>query len=154
MTSKFAGEPCIEYVRIHGNSYPVRESLKQLRGRWNPHGRCWMVPAENAERADYLVNGDGESTVGGGSGDDNGYNEERESPERGVTSLADSFSARHRIDVPAFPTSESIARFGAGHLAASPDGAARLELNEHFADVAERYHGPSALVDSYYDNDD
>lgn len=153
MTSKFIGEPGVEYVRIHGNSYPVRDSLKQLRGRWSPHDRCWMVPAENAERANYLVNGDGESTVGGGSGDD-GYSEERESPERGVTSLADSFSARHRVDVPAFPTSESITRFGAGHLAASPDGAARLELNEHFADVAERYHGPSALVDSYYEDAD
>jgi len=154
MTDKFIGEPGVEYVRIHGNSYPVRDSLKQLRGRWSPHDRCWMVPAENAERANYLVNGDGESTVGGGSGDDNGYSEERESPERGVTSLADSFSARHRVDVPAFITDESIARFGAGHLAASPDGAARLELNEHFADVADRYHGPSALVDSYYEDAD
>jgi hypothetical protein len=112
-----------------------------------------MVPAENFERADYLVNGDGQSTVGGGSGDDS-YSEEPEPPERGVTSLADSFSARHRVDVPAFITDESITQFGQGHLAASPDGAARLEINEHFADVAERYHGPSALVDSYYEDAD
>lgn len=151
--TKFVGEPGVDYVRVHGNSYPVRDSLKQLRGRWNPHEKCWMVPAENFERADYLVNGDGQSTVGGGSGDDS-YSEEPEPPERGVTSLADSFSARHRVDVPAFITDESITQFGPGALAASPDGAARLELNECFADVAERYHGPSALVDSYYEDAD
>lgn len=149
MTGKFLGEPGVEYVRVHGNSYPVRDSLKQLRGRWNPHERCWMIPAENFERANYLVNGDDESVCGGESTD-----EEREPVERGVSSLADSFSARHRIDVPAFITDESLSRFGPGSLVASPYGAVRLALNEHFADVAEKHHGPSALVDSYYDDVD
>jgi hypothetical protein len=42
---------------ITGNTYPVREQLKRLGGRWNAAVRGWEVPDENAEAAQKLVGG-------------------------------------------------------------------------------------------------
>ena len=42
---------------ITGNTYPVRERLKELGGRWDPEQRGWLVPTEKAEQALALVAG-------------------------------------------------------------------------------------------------
>jgi hypothetical protein len=42
---------------IIGNTYPVKDQLRGLGGRWNPDLRAWMVPADKAEKARALVNG-------------------------------------------------------------------------------------------------
>jgi hypothetical protein len=46
-------------VEIHGNTYPVREQLKALGGKWNAGAKCWMVPADKAEEAQKIVAGAG-----------------------------------------------------------------------------------------------
>ncbi len=40
---------------ITGNTYPVREQLKALGGRWNANARGWDVPADKAEQARKIV---------------------------------------------------------------------------------------------------
>lgn len=42
-------------VPIFGRTYEVREALKELGGRWDPAGKVWMVPADQAEAARALV---------------------------------------------------------------------------------------------------
>lgn len=42
---------------ITGNTYPVREQLKALGGRWDANRKGWNVPAEKAEIACRIVNG-------------------------------------------------------------------------------------------------
>lgn len=42
-------------VAITGNTYPVRERLKALGGRWDAARQCWMVPEDRAEEARRLV---------------------------------------------------------------------------------------------------
>lgn len=42
-------------VPIEGNTYPVREQLKELGGRWDPEQRVWMVPEIVAADARRLV---------------------------------------------------------------------------------------------------
>lgn len=42
-------------VAITGNTYPVREQLAALGGRWNPTTKAWMVPAARAAEAQALV---------------------------------------------------------------------------------------------------
>lgn len=44
-------------VAITGNTYPVKDQLKALGGRWNAAGKAWMVPAEKAAEAQALVGG-------------------------------------------------------------------------------------------------
>jgi hypothetical protein len=44
-----------QLVEIHGNTYPVREQLKALGGKWDAAKQCWMVPADKAEIARTLV---------------------------------------------------------------------------------------------------
>ncbi len=44
-------------VAITGNTYPVKDQLKALGGRWNPDRKCWMVPEQNAAAAQGLVAG-------------------------------------------------------------------------------------------------
>lgn len=44
-------------VAVIGNTYPVREQLKAIGGRWNPEKKVWMVPDEKAEQARQIVNG-------------------------------------------------------------------------------------------------
>jgi hypothetical protein len=42
-------------VEISGNTYPVREAIKGLGGRWNAGPKTWSVPAARAEEARALV---------------------------------------------------------------------------------------------------
>jgi hypothetical protein len=47
---------------ITGNTYPVKEGIKALGGRWNRILNGWEVPADKAEQARALVAGAGPST--------------------------------------------------------------------------------------------
>ena len=49
-------------VLITGNTYPVKEQIKALGGRWNGAAKGWDVPAEQAEAARALVAGAGPGT--------------------------------------------------------------------------------------------
>jgi hypothetical protein len=40
---------------ITGNTYPVKDQLKALGGRWNAAKKCWEVPDDKAEQARTLV---------------------------------------------------------------------------------------------------
>jgi hypothetical protein len=40
---------------INGNTYPVRQALRALGGRWDAAQRVWLVPAERAKEARALV---------------------------------------------------------------------------------------------------
>lgn len=40
---------------ITGNTYPVREEIKALGGKWNAGSKGWDVPEENAAKAKALV---------------------------------------------------------------------------------------------------
>jgi hypothetical protein len=42
-------------VAIKGNTYPVKDQLKALGGKWDAAGKAWMVPDEKAEQARALV---------------------------------------------------------------------------------------------------
>lgn len=42
---------------ITGNTYPHRETLKALGGRWNPTSKGWAVPASRAAEALAIVGG-------------------------------------------------------------------------------------------------
>lgn len=42
-------------VEITGNTYPVRNQLKALGGKWSQARKCWLVPADKAEEARRLV---------------------------------------------------------------------------------------------------
>lgn len=42
-------------VEIHGNTYPVRDQLRAIGGKWNPARGCWMVPGDKADEARKLV---------------------------------------------------------------------------------------------------
>jgi hypothetical protein len=42
-------------VLITGNTFPVKDKLKALGGRWNPEAKGWDVPADKAEEAKALV---------------------------------------------------------------------------------------------------
>ena len=44
-------------VAITGNTFPVKDQLKAMGGRWNVETKAWMVPAEKAEEARKLVAG-------------------------------------------------------------------------------------------------
>lgn len=44
-------------VAITGNTYPVKDELKALGGRWNADLKAWMVPADRADQARALVSG-------------------------------------------------------------------------------------------------
>jgi hypothetical protein len=43
-------------VQIRGNTYPIREALKALGGRWNADDKVWEVPSSRAEEAKALAN--------------------------------------------------------------------------------------------------
>lgn len=47
---------------ITGNTYPVKEQIKALGGRWNGVCQGWDVPAANAEAARRIVADAGPST--------------------------------------------------------------------------------------------
>jgi hypothetical protein len=40
---------------ITGNTYPVRDQIKALGGRWDAARKCWMVPDDKAEEASALL---------------------------------------------------------------------------------------------------
>ena len=42
---------------ITGNTYPVKDQLKALGGKWNPEVKGWVVPDDKAEEARRLVAG-------------------------------------------------------------------------------------------------
>jgi len=42
-------------VAIIGNTYPVKDEIKALGGRWDATRKCWMVPQERADEARTLV---------------------------------------------------------------------------------------------------
>lgn len=44
-------------VLITGNTYPVKEQLKALRGRWDAEAKGWKVPEDQAEAAKAIVAG-------------------------------------------------------------------------------------------------
>lgn len=49
-----------ERIEITGNTFPVKDAIKALGGRWNAANKRWSVPAEQAAQAQALV--DGQST--------------------------------------------------------------------------------------------
>lgn len=44
-------------VLITGNTFPVKDQLKSLGGRWDAASKGWSVPAEKADEARTLVSG-------------------------------------------------------------------------------------------------
>lgn len=42
-------------VLITGNTFPVKDALKALGGRWDSTNKGWLVPASNADKARSLV---------------------------------------------------------------------------------------------------
>lgn len=42
-------------VLITGNTFPVKEQLKALGGKWNKEAKGWEVPEEKTEEAKALV---------------------------------------------------------------------------------------------------
>lgn len=46
-------------VTITGNTYPVKDRIKELGGRWNKAAGGWDVPAERADEARDIVAGAG-----------------------------------------------------------------------------------------------
>lgn len=42
-------------VLITGNTYPVKDALRSLGGRWDPDAHGWRVPADKAQAAQALV---------------------------------------------------------------------------------------------------
>jgi hypothetical protein len=44
-------------VAISGNTYPVKDQIKALGGRWDGVLKVWRVPADKADAARQLVNG-------------------------------------------------------------------------------------------------
>ena len=47
---------------ITGNTYPVKERIKALGGRWNKYAQGWDVPDSVAGEVQSLVESAGEST--------------------------------------------------------------------------------------------
>jgi len=45
----------MERVLITGNTYPVKDAIRELGGRWNPRAKGWEVPADRADEARALV---------------------------------------------------------------------------------------------------
>lgn len=42
-------------VAIYGNTYPVKDQIRALGGRWDAGRKAWMVPDSAATRAQALV---------------------------------------------------------------------------------------------------
>lgn len=62
MTSRAAAK----YLPVSGNTYPVKDAIKALGGRWSGAEKCWMVPAGKHEQALALVaNAGGARRTGG-----------------------------------------------------------------------------------------
>ena len=46
-------------VLVTGNTYPVKDAIKALGGRWDADAKGWRVPADKAAEAQALVAGAG-----------------------------------------------------------------------------------------------
>jgi hypothetical protein len=44
-------------VLITGNTYPVKDQLRAMGGRWDAEAKGWAVPADKADAARALVSG-------------------------------------------------------------------------------------------------
>lgn len=44
-------------VLITGNTYPVKDALRAMGGRWDANAKGWRVPADRAPEAHKLVRG-------------------------------------------------------------------------------------------------
>lgn len=44
-------------ILVTGNTYPVKDAIKALGGRWDAAAKGWRVPADKAARAQALVSG-------------------------------------------------------------------------------------------------
>jgi len=44
-------------VLVTGNTYPVKDAIKALGGRWDSNAKGWRVPADKAAQAQALVAG-------------------------------------------------------------------------------------------------
>lgn len=42
-------------IAISGNTYPVKDQIKALGGKWDAARKSWMVPADRADAARKLV---------------------------------------------------------------------------------------------------
>lgn len=49
-------------VLITGNTYPVKDKLRLMGGRWNPDAQGWNIPADRADEARAIVAAAGPST--------------------------------------------------------------------------------------------
>jgi superfamily I DNA/RNA helicase len=45
----------IEWVALVGNTYPVKDRLKNLGARWNAEDRCWMIRSDLAATAREMI---------------------------------------------------------------------------------------------------
>jgi len=45
----------VKTVEVAGNTYPVRDKLRALGGKWDPGKKVWTVPEDKAEEARTLV---------------------------------------------------------------------------------------------------
>ena len=52
-------------VKLTGNTYPVRDQIRALGGRWSARDKCWMVPSYNYAEAMKLI--PSSTTQGGGT---------------------------------------------------------------------------------------
>ena len=44
-------------VQISGNTYPVKDAIRALGGKWDAARKVWLVPADKATEAQALVAG-------------------------------------------------------------------------------------------------
>lgn len=44
-----------QFVAVTGNTFPVKDQLRAMGGRWNAEKGAWMVPADKAKEAQALV---------------------------------------------------------------------------------------------------
>jgi hypothetical protein len=42
-------------IAISGNTYPVKDQIKALGGKWDANSKSWMVPDDKAEQARALL---------------------------------------------------------------------------------------------------
>lgn len=44
-----------DFVPIHGQTYPVKDKIKEMGGRWNAQEQCWYVPRHAKMAAEVLA---------------------------------------------------------------------------------------------------
>ena len=78
-------------VLITGNTYPVKNALKALGGRWDADAKGWRVPSSQATKAKALVAGSASASKGTRTGCRCGSVEE-------YSKSTDCWSCRHDAD--------------------------------------------------------